>query len=147
MFVPASVGETIMTKSSSHRFTEVLRGILLLTVCTPTLHAAAPTGWCVAGNKPTEYESGIDPLATHNDRPSAYLKSKLPSVHGFGTLIEDFRADQYVGKRVRFSAFVKTANAKNWAGLWMRVDKGLEATCLRQYARSAGNRYIDLAEI
>jgi hypothetical protein len=106
------------------RFTGVLQVALLLTICTATLHAAAPTGWYVAGNKPTEYESGIDPLAAHNSLPSAYLKSKQPDVRGFGTLMQDFRADRYLGKRVRFSAFVKTDDAKNWAGLWMRVDEG-----------------------
>jgi len=42
---------------------------------------------------------------------------------GFGTLMQDFRADHYQGKRVRFSAFVKTEAAQDWAGLWMRVDK------------------------
>ena len=88
------------------------------------LQAAAPKGWFVAGSKPTEYESGIDTLATFNGHPSAYLKAKVPSVEGFGTLMQDFRADHYVGKRVRFSAFVKTERAQDWAGLWMRIDSG-----------------------
>ena len=48
----------------------------------------------------------------------------MPGVEGFGTLMQDFRADHYLGKRVRFSAFVKTEGAEDWAGLWMRVDKG-----------------------
>ena len=74
-------------------------------------------------NRRTEYESGIDALAAHNSRPSAYLKSKQPIVHGFGTLMQAFRADHYLGKRVRFSAFVKTENVQDWAGLWMRIDK------------------------
>src|SRR5450631_487339 len=43
---------------------------------------------------------------------------------GFGTLMQDFRADHYQGKRVRFSAFVKTEAAQDWAGQWKRVDKG-----------------------
>jgi hypothetical protein len=30
----------------------------------------------------------------------------------------------YLGKRVRFSAAVKTEDVQSWAGLWMRVDKG-----------------------
>lgn len=113
-----------MLNNSRPRFTEVLRDLLLLAVCTTALHAAAPTGWYISGNRRTEYESGIDALAAHNSRPSAYLKSKQPIVHGFGTLMQDFRADHYLGKRVRFSAFVKTENVQDWAGLWMRIDKG-----------------------
>jgi hypothetical protein len=56
------------------------------------------------------------------------VKAKKPAIDGFGTLMQDFRAKQYVGKRVRFSAFVKSENVEGWAGLWMRVDKGEGAT-------------------
>ena len=35
-----------------------------------------------------------------------------------------------MGRRVRFSAFVKTHEARDWAGLWMRVDKGLKQLVL-----------------
>ena len=97
--------------------------LVLLAACSLALQAAAPKGWFVAGNKPTEYESGIDTVAAYNGHPSAYLKAKVSSVEGFGTLMQDFRADHYLGKRVRFSAFVKTERAQDWAGLWMRVDK------------------------
>lgn len=100
-----------------------LKTVSLLAACSLALQAAAPNGWFVAGNKPTSYDSGIDAQATYNSHPSAYLKAKTSSVDGFGTLMQDFRADHYLGKRVRFSAFVKTEGAQDWAGLWMRVDK------------------------
>jgi len=97
--------------------------ISLLAACSLVLQAAAPNGWLVAGDKPTAYESGIATTVTYNGHPSGYLKAKMPSIEGFGTLMQDFRADHYLGKRVRFSAFVKTEGAQDWAGLWMRVDK------------------------
>jgi hypothetical protein len=87
------------------------------------LQAAAPSGWFIAGNKPAEYESGRDAAAAYNGHPSAYLRAKASSVDGFGTLMQNFRADHYLGKRVRFSAFVKTQDTQDWVGLWMRVDK------------------------
>jgi hypothetical protein len=86
--------------------------------------AAVPHGWFIAGNRPTQYESGVDMQSVYGGRPSAYLKATAPSVDGFGTLMQQFRADHYLGKRVRFSAFVKTDAAQDWAGLWMRVDDG-----------------------
>src|SRR5262249_18322168 len=36
-------------------------------------------------------------------------------------------AEQYAGKRLRFTAFVKSEGVQDWAGLWMRVDKGKES--------------------
>jgi hypothetical protein len=111
----------------SHKGRPALTGVRILALLAASslaLQAAAPRGWYIAGSKPTEYESGIDTLATFNGHPSAYLKAKVPNVEGFGTLMQDFRADHYAGKRVRFSAFVKTERAQDWAGLWMRIDNG-----------------------
>jgi len=59
----------------------------------------------------------------YSGAPSAYLRSKDPHVpEGFGTLMQNFAAKDFIGKRVRFGAFVKSENVERWAGLWMRVD-------------------------
>jgi hypothetical protein len=89
--------------------------------------ATVPQGWYMAGSKPADYDAGVDAKEGHRGHPSAYLKSKKPEIDGFGTLMQDFRADQYVGKRLRFSAFVKSEGVQDWAGLWMRVDKATGA--------------------
>jgi hypothetical protein len=78
----------------------------------------------MASSKPADYDTGVDNQTVHNNRASAYLKAKKPAIDGFGTLMQDFKADQYLGKRVRFSVFVKSEEVQNWAGLWMRIDKG-----------------------
>jgi hypothetical protein len=104
-----------------------LKVVTILVTCSLVLTAGVPQGWYLAGSKPAEYESGVDAQAQYNSHPSAYLKSKQAAVDGFGTLMQNFRADQYAGKRVRFTAFVKTEGVQDWAGLWMRVDKGKES--------------------
>jgi|GEM_PF-2413498 len=86
--------------------------------------AAAPQGWFLAGSDPTSYETGVDTQAIYRGLPSAYLKSKQPTGGGFGTLMQDFSASQYAGKRLRLSASVKAQQVSDWAGVWMRVDKG-----------------------
>lgn len=96
----------------------------ILSACSLAIQAAAPASWYMAGSKPADYDTGVDNQTVYNNRPSAYLKSKKPPIDGFGTLMQDFKADQYLGKRVRFSAFVKSEEVQNWAGLWMRIDKG-----------------------
>jgi hypothetical protein len=90
--------------------------------------AAVPEGWFLAGNRPGEYDCSIDASVSYNEKPATYLRSK-PEIKttGFGTLMQQFDATGYLGKRVRFSAFVKAENVKRhgnaaWAGLWMRVD-------------------------
>jgi hypothetical protein len=113
-----------MAKEARSVVAYLLRGLCLVAISTLTLEAAAPRGWFVAGSNPSAYESGIDIQMPYNGHSSAFLKATAPRVEGFGTLMQDFRADHYLGKRVRFSAFAKTENAQDWAGLWMRVDKG-----------------------
>jgi hypothetical protein len=84
----------------------------------------APVGWILAGSAPTSYEIGTAPDGGRNRGPAGFLRSREapPQKNGFGTLMQMFKADDYRGKRVRFSASVKTEKVANWAGLWMRVD-------------------------
>jgi hypothetical protein len=98
-------------------------GALLLTFSL-AMQASTPPGWILAGSKPASYEVGIDPQTPYENHGSAYLKSVVQEIDGFGTLMQSFRAEKYAGKRVRFSAFVKQDAVQDWAGLWMRVDSG-----------------------
>jgi hypothetical protein len=88
----------------------------------PSLAAAAvPQGWLLAGNDPKSYEATADAAVTHDGRKSGRLAS-IAEPKGFGTLMQEFAADDYRGKRLRLSAWVKVADVGDWAGLWMRVD-------------------------
>jgi hypothetical protein len=105
------------------RIVKNLIGLATLTASSLALYAEMPKGWFMAGSKPAEYESGIDSGNAYGGLPSAYLRSKKAQVEtGFGTMMQNFSAEQYVGKRVRLSAFVKSENIDRWAGLWMRID-------------------------
>ena len=108
---------------SARRFPGNLRPLLLLAIASLSLQAAAPRGWFLAGSMPASYDTGVDGQASYNGHPSAFLKSKDLRIDGFGTLMQQIRAEHYLGKRVRFSAYVKAADAEGWAGLWMRIDK------------------------
>jgi hypothetical protein len=116
------------------RYSKPAVSLVLLLACSLALQAAAPAGWFLAGSKPASYEVGTDAQAAYNGDPSAYLKSKGPVSDGFGTLMQDFRADKYAGKRLRFSGFVKSDAVQDWAGLWMRVDKGRDSSILDNMA-------------
>lgn len=81
-----------------------------------------PTGWIMTGETPFNYETGLDNRIVHNGNYSAYLRSKDEKAQGFATLMQQIKSDQYRGERVRYSAFVKSTDVKEAAGLWMRVD-------------------------
>jgi hypothetical protein len=85
-----------------------------------------PVGWFLAGDHPQNYRTGVDGNGT------AFLTSKLDvnAAGGFGTLMQSVKADAYAGRRVRFSAMVRSEDVKGWAGLWMRVDQGSKTLAL-----------------
>jgi hypothetical protein len=83
---------------------------------------AGPTTWFLAGDAPEDYVFGVDTSMTLNGIPSGYLKARVAQPAGFGTMMQAFQGNEYQGKRVRMSGYVKAEAVEQWAGLWMRVD-------------------------
>jgi hypothetical protein len=84
--------------------------------------AAAPAGWFLAGSQPADYVTGTDTQTFHAGKGSAFLAASAAGAKGFGTLMEQFTPQEYLGKRVRLTAWVKSDKVGGWAGVWMRVD-------------------------
>lgn len=84
-------------------------------------------GWFLSGSNPFNYEMGIDHKIVHQGKASGYLKSKtvLDSTE-FATMMQTFKANQFVDKRIRLSCFICTENVDTYAGMWMRVDDTME---------------------
>lgn len=104
--------------------------LAMLALCALSLDAKPPAGWFMAGNKPLDYECNTDPLASYQGLPSVQMKSVKPAIEGFGSLMQSIGPDQYKGKRIRYSANVRSVGVDgpgSWAGLWMRVDKDTKA--------------------
>jgi AraC-like DNA-binding protein len=81
-------------------------------------------GWIVTGTVTQKYEVGFDNEVFFKGTKSVFLRSMDMEfeVGDYCTVMQQFKAKNYVGKRVRFSAFVKTNGVSGWGGLWMRID-------------------------
>jgi len=94
-------------------------------------------GWGIGGTGIDNYQMGLDTTVYHGGRASAFIKSKVPAPSGFATISQGFQADDYRGKRLRLSGYVKTKDAGQGAWLWMRLD------CETQYVLdNMGDRHI-----
>ena len=82
-----------------------------------------PTGWFRAGNQPTSYQMLIDSSAGQDGKNVLTIKSTEKKIDGFGTLMQDFLPDKYLGKRIRMTGYMKSKDVKAWAGFWLRVDQ------------------------
>src|ERR1035441_1796633 len=82
----------------------------------------SPLGWRGGGQG---YELGVDHEVSRVSGASGRVRSvDLPGRQGFWTLAQCFAATAFRGTVVRYSGFLKTADVRGWAGLWMRVDDG-----------------------
>ncbi|AFE04115.1 hypothetical protein COCOR_01510 [Corallococcus coralloides DSM 2259] len=84
--------------------------------------AKLPLGWYVTESAPQHYEAGVDESSPCEGTRSAFLRSRTQATDSFGTFMQAFSAQDFRGKRLRFSAAVRHQDVKGWAGLWMRVE-------------------------
>jgi hypothetical protein len=78
-------------------------------------------GWLIGGSNRDDYTMGIDRTVRQSGKASGFIKAKVTDPKGHGALMQTFRADDYRGKRLRLSAFVKAEKVKDH-GLWLQID-------------------------
>jgi hypothetical protein len=102
--------------------------ILLAAIGATCLYAVAapssplPDPWILSGKAPQMYEAGIDESAVGGTKGAKFIRMAKGDGKQWASLTQQFSAEDYRGKRLRFQARVKTADVSRWAGLWMRID-------------------------
>ena len=96
--------------------------IILTTFIIANIGDQIPKGWFAAGSNPTGYEMGIDNTSFEEGHSCAYIKSKTSKENEFGTLMQTISAENYLGKRLQLSGYVKSEDVTGWSGIWMRID-------------------------
>ena len=83
-------------------------------------------GWKLSGSHPFNYQMGIDRETFHKGKASGVLKSvTVHSQNEFATMMQEFKAEKYLGKRLKLSGFLKSHDVDGFCGFWMRVDDAL----------------------
>jgi hypothetical protein len=92
-------------------------------VATPGVSITAPSGWHANGSNTKGYVVGVDQTQTWGGMPSAYVKSNGATGKEFGGMMQTISSEDFTGKRVRLSGWIKTEDANDGGGhLWLRVD-------------------------
>lgn len=100
-----------------------LKSVLLIAMTVTLFSFDLPIGWFKTGSAPGSYDIGIDKGAGQDGKNAATIKSIDKEIDGFGTLMQNYLPDNYLGRRVRMSGMVKTKDVADWAGLWLRIDQ------------------------
>lgn len=87
-------------------------------------------GWILAGTAPNDYQVSV--LSEKREGNNVVLLESVanPDPSKFGTLSQYCSADQYLGKRVRMTGYLKSENVKKWAGMWFRINDSLQKNIL-----------------
>jgi hypothetical protein len=79
-------------------------------------------GWFQSGINRSGYEVGVDGEVVRSGKGAASIRCVEPKgCKDFGTLMQTFRADEYRGRRMRLTAWVKAEQVTS-TSIWMRVD-------------------------
>jgi hypothetical protein len=100
----------------------LMPALLLAGVLSSTARADLPAQWESGGFRHEGFEVGTDSRDPYEGKPSIRIRS-TPAIspQGEANAATGFFAEHYRGKRVRFSAFVKTADVSRWSGLWLSI--------------------------
>ena len=79
-----------------------------------------PKSWFITGDAPDHYDIGVDPTLTYQNRPCVTIKAGPDPIY-FAALAQQVKAEAYHGKRVQFSAVLRSENLENRAALFMRI--------------------------
>jgi hypothetical protein len=79
-----------------------------------------PSVWSIVGQSPQKFAGGID--QDLGVKGAKFLRNTTDDANTWAALAQAISAQNYLGQRIRFRAFVKTQDVSGWAGLWMRVD-------------------------
>lgn len=83
-----------------------------------------PKPWFKNGMAPAvdQCMAGVDAELENRGTRNLTLKCERDAGGGFVGIMQNFSAEKYHGKRLRFSALVKSEGVEGWGGLWMRID-------------------------
>jgi hypothetical protein len=89
--------------------------------------AAAPpvtseAGWLISGGGHDSYAVRADPAVAREGHPTLVLEARGETQGKYGTWMRVVDAAPYRGKRVRLSAYTKTAGTTQRADFWARVQ-------------------------
>lgn len=93
-----------------------------MTVPGEEMQAEQLQGWFLSGDNPDGYLVGNDKSVVYKTVSSGFIRSKRDYISGFGTLMQQTDITNYIGKKLRLAAVIKTDHVKDWAGLWARID-------------------------
>ena len=104
---------------------KLLNTSVLILVAIAILSFVVPKGWHPSGTAEEKYDIGLWKVGGHDSKTCGVIRSTKKSYFGdeYGSLMQTFSSQKYLGKRIQMSGFMKTRAVENWAGFYLRADR------------------------
>jgi RNA polymerase sigma factor (sigma-70 family) len=86
------------------------------------IESGSPKGWKVVTSRPESFSAGLDRTVFHGGKASAYLALAETGEDDVVHMTQVIKADDYRGKRLCFTGWVKAQDVRVATFPWMRVD-------------------------
>lgn len=78
--------------------------------------------WYITATNEKEFQLGLEPASRNEGKNCAYFKTMVKKPKSYGTISQNCSAEQYLGKRLRMTAWVKSDLTEGKGQLWLRVN-------------------------
>lgn len=106
---------------------EIKRGIIALGITALSLFSSqtiySQDNWTLTGNK-DRYVLETDSSRQYEGQPVVFLRSVDTVEKGYGGTKKILSATPFIGKRIRMSGYLRSADVIQRVGFWLRIDGG-----------------------
>ncbi len=104
---------------------KTIASIVAIVAVASLLSFAIPKGWQKSGSAEDKYEMGLWKIGGHDSSKACGViraSKKNYDIGEYGSLIQKVSSQRYLGKRIRFTGFMKSRAVTGWAGFFVRAD-------------------------
>lgn len=84
--------------------------------------AKTPTHWSLTCPNKGDYQVGVEKSSRKKGKNCAYVKSVVTKPQPAAVLMQFCSVEEYLGKRLRMSAWAKSSLSEGTGLLWLRID-------------------------
>lgn len=99
----------------------LLFSLILMILTSPGILSQPPRGWILSSDR-SGYKASVDNKIFYHGRNSAMIESTVENSPSFCTLMQNMVVNDFNGKRMKMTGYIRSEGVHDSAQMWVRVD-------------------------